>query len=208
VSTFRAKRIRRSPGHPPKLIFIDPFAPLFGPTTGEISCRAQRCLRPLLATGALLASLFLGARSYSFASQIRSSQSQTEQSSKAVVKAKYEAYLRAWKDKDYNALNNLLSDDYQALNFQGIVSTKASEIATAKEDRAYEALNGDVVSVALFGHTAVASGLIEASWQDEPGNLQRSTFRFLAVLQNQKGDWKLVATQSTKFNKPSESGKK
>lgn len=120
------------------------------------------------------------------------------------MKATYDAYLRAWKDKDYSALNNLLSDDYQAVNFQGIVSTKANEIATAKEDPTYEAMSGHVISVAVFGDSAAASGLIEASWKDAQGNLQSSTFRFLAMLQRQKGDWKLVATQSTKFNKPAE----
>jgi ketosteroid isomerase-like protein len=69
-------------------------------------------------------------------------------------------------------------------------------------------LSGDVKSVALFGGCAIASGLIEAGWKDEHENPQTSTFRFLAVLQKQKGDWELVATQSTKFNKPAEPGKR
>lgn len=124
------------------------------------------------------------------------------------MKATYEAYLRAWKSKDYTALNNLLSDGYQAVNFQGIVSTKANEIVTAKEDRMYDTLSGDVMLVVLSGDCAIASGLTEAGWKDEHGNLQTSTFRFLAVLQKEKDDWKLVATQSTKFNKPREPGKK
>jgi ketosteroid isomerase-like protein len=208
VSTCRAKRIRRSPGHRLRLIFVDPVAVLFRPRTGERLCRAQRCLRALPATEALLALLFLAANSFCVADQTGSSQFLTEHSGKGAVKATYEAYLRAWKDKGYTALNNLLSDNYQAVNFQGIVSTKANEIATAKGDRAYNTLSGNVLSVALVGDCAIASGLIEAGWKDEHENPQTSTFRFLAVLQKQKSDWKLVATQSTKFNKPAEPGKK
>jgi ketosteroid isomerase-like protein len=65
-------------------------------------------------------------------------------------------------------------------------------------------MKGDVMSVTLFGDSAVASGLIDASWKDEHGQAQQMTVRFLAVLAKQKGEWKLVATQSTRFNKPSD----
>lgn len=134
--------------------------------------------------------------------QVGSTQYHTGQSPDTAVKFAYLAYLRAWKDKDYTALNQLLSDDYQAVNFQGIVSTKTNELATAKEDSTYDTLQGYVMSVVVFGDSAVASGLIEARWKDEHGSLQGSTFRFLAILQKEQGDWKLVATQSTKFGQP------
>jgi ketosteroid isomerase-like protein len=88
--------------------------------------------------------------------------------------------------------------------FEGIVSTKANEIATAKEDRDYLAMNGEVMSVSVFGDSAVASGLTDASWKDEQGKMRQLTVRFLAMLQKQKGEWKLVATQSTKFNRPAQ----
>ena len=129
-------------------------------------------------------------------------QRQTSVSEQSVVEAAYKAYLRAWKDKDYATLDQLLSDDYKAVNFRGIVSTKANEIATAKEDHDYADMKGDVMSVTLFGGSAVASGLIDASWKDGEGKTQQITVRFLAVLSKQNGKWKLVATQSTRFNKP------
>ena len=129
-------------------------------------------------------------------------QSEASVKEQSAVEAAYEAYLHAWKDKDYAALDRLLSDDYKAVNFRGIVSTKAHEIATAKEDRDYAEMKGDVVAVTVFGDSAVASGLIHASWNDEQGKMQQMTFRFLAMFQKQKGEWKLVATQSTRFNKP------
>jgi ketosteroid isomerase-like protein len=120
----------------------------------------------------------------------------------SAVEAAYKAYLRAWKDKNYVALDRLLSDDYKAVNFRGFVSTKANEIATAKEDHDYSAMDGKVMSVTIFGDSAVVSGLIDARWKDEQGKMQLLTFRFLAMLQRQKGDWRLVATQSSRFNKP------
>jgi ketosteroid isomerase-like protein len=128
-------------------------------------------------------------------------QGQTSVGEQSVVEAAYKAYLRAWKDKDYAALDQLLSDDYKAVNFRGIVSTKANEIATAKEDHDYADMKGDVMSVTLIGGSAIASGLIDASWKDEQGKTQQITVRFLAVLSKQNGKWKLVATQSTRFNK-------
>jgi len=135
-------------------------------------------------------------------------QTETSVREQSVVEAAYKAYLRAWKDKDYAALDRLLSDDYKAVNFRGVVSTKVNEIATAKEDRDYAEMKGDVMSVTLFGDSAVASGLIDASWRDEQGKTQQMTVRFLAVLRRQKGEWKLVATQSTRFNKSSKPGER
>ena len=55
-------------------------------------------------------------------SKLRSDRSAAEESA---VEAAYKAYLRAWKDKNYVALDRLLSDDYKAVNFRGLVSTKA-----------------------------------------------------------------------------------
>jgi ketosteroid isomerase-like protein len=156
----------------------------------------------LLASGTLsiLLGLFLLGNGWLGAARVRSSGHQAEQSESTAVKAAYETYLAAWKDKGYAALNRLLSNDYQAVNFQGIVSTKAHEIATAREDRTYETLSGDVMSVAVFGNSAVASGLVEARWKDERGSVQKLTLRFLAMLQKQHGHWRLVATESTTFN--------
>ena len=91
-----------------------------------------------LANGALLlflVSLSPATRAFSFVSEIGSSKSRIQGPAKVAVKAAYAAYLRAWKEKDYDVSNELLSDDYQAVNFQGIISTKANEIATAKNDR-------------------------------------------------------------------------
>lgn len=152
-----------------------------------------------LATAAAVGSSILTSAAYINLLPMQSAASVTEQSAVATA---YKAYLQAWKNKDYAALDRLLSNDYSAVNFRGIVSTKANEIDTAKEDRDYADMQGDVMSVTVFGNSAVASGVIRASWKDERGKLEQMTFRFLAMLQKQKGDWRLVATQSTRFDQP------
>lgn len=131
----------------------------------------------------LLTSFALISNSMSSSAQQPLSKLRSDQS----VEAAYKAYLRVWKDKNYVALDGLLSDDYKAVNFRGLVSTKANEIATAKEDHDYSAMDGKVMSVTIFGDSAVVSGLIDARWKDEQGKMQLLTFRFLAMLQRQNG---------------------
>lgn len=153
-----------------------------------------------------MTALVLGSSVFFSAAQIPppSSQGDTAVPAETAVATAYQAYLRAWKDKDYATLNQILSDNYKAVNFRGVVSTKANEIASAREDRDYAAMDGNIMSVTVFGDSAVASGLIDSSWKDKQGTIQQLTVRFLAMLQKQKGEWKLVATQSTKFNRPAE----
>ena len=155
---------------------------------------SRRSLRTDAATAFLTAAVVVGAGWFCLAAQQVSTLPRGKNSNNSEVESAYNEYLRAWKDKDYAALNRILSDDYRAVDFKGVVSTKENEIATAKEDRTYDALTGDVMSVAVFGESAIASGLIHASWKDGQGTAQRTTLRFLAMLQRQQGEWKLVAT--------------
>jgi ketosteroid isomerase-like protein len=154
------------------------------------------------AVATFVTAVVLGSSAFRSVAQDALSRPGHQEPAQAAVESAYKGYLRAWKEKDYVSLNRLLSDEYRAVNFKGIVSTKADEIATAKEDRDYETLIGDIMSVNVFADSAIASGLIEASWKDEHGKIQQITLRFLAMLQRQKGEWKLVATQSTRLNRP------
>ena len=153
------------------------------------------------AVATFVTAVVLGSCACRSVAQDASSRPGRQEPVQAAVESAYKAYLRAWKEKDCASLHRLLSDDYQAVNFKGIVSTKANEIATAKDDRDYDTLTGDIKSVNVFTDSAIASGLIEASWKDEQGKMQKITLRFPAMLHKQKGEWKLVATQSTRFNK-------
>src|SRR5215470_5074461 len=78
-----------------------------------------------LSLGVLL--MFLGFAS----SHSASVESRTDEES---IKGAYKAYVKAWKTKDLAALKGLISPDYMAVNFEGTLSSKENELATAKSD--------------------------------------------------------------------------
>jgi pimeloyl-ACP methyl ester carboxylesterase len=56
------------------------------------------------------------------------------------VSRSYQAYVQAWKSKDIAALEKLISNDYMAMNYENRLSTKELELATAKDDLAWNAM--------------------------------------------------------------------
>ena len=111
----------------------------------------------------------------------------------------YRAYVTAWKLKDIAALRNLISDDYMAANFEGKVSDKENEIATAKADPEWISMTVDEIHTRKFGNTAIASGFISAQGKRKDGDIFSAKVRFLATLVKHDGIWQHVATQSTSF---------
>jgi hypothetical protein len=83
------------------------------------------------------------------------------------------------------ALQNLISDDYMAVNFENKVSSKEIEIATAKNDAAWEAMSVDEIHACVFGNTAIASGFISAQGKKADGTPFSAKVRFLAVREAQ-----------------------
>jgi ketosteroid isomerase-like protein len=102
-------------------------------------------------------------------------------------------------------LQNLISDDYMAVNFENKVSSKEIEIATAKNDAAWDAMSVDEIHARLFGNTAIASGLISAQGKKADGTPFSAKVRFLAVLVKRNGQWQLAATQSSAAKPPQHS---
>ena len=115
------------------------------------------------------------------------------------VQQAYCAYVAAWKLKDIAALKNVISDDYMAVNFEGKVSDKKNEIATAQEDPEWISMTVDEIHTREFGNTAIASGFISAQRKKKDGSMFSAKVRFLAALVKRDGIWQLVATQSTSF---------
>jgi hypothetical protein len=99
-------------------------------------------------------------------------------SNEQAVENTYKAYVQAWKTKDIVALQNLISDDYMAVNFENRVSSKEIEIATAKNDAAWDAMNVDEIHARVFGASAIASGFISGARKE---NRRRSFHRQGAV---------------------------
>jgi len=117
------------------------------------------------------------------------------------VKDAYRAYVQAWKTKDLAALEKLISPDYMAVNFEGKLSTRENELATAKSDNEWDAMAVDEIHTRIWGDTAVASGFISAQGKRPDGSSFSARVRFLAMLVKQDGRWRLVATQSGSFKK-------
>jgi ketosteroid isomerase-like protein len=115
------------------------------------------------------------------------------------VQEAYRAYVAAWKLKDVTALRNIISDDYMAVNFEGKVSDKKNEIATAQEDPEWISMTVDEIHSREFGDTAIASGFISAQGKKKDGSIFSAKVRFLAALVKRDRIWQLVATQSTSF---------
>ena|ERR1035438_7263670 len=113
--------------------------------------------------------------------------------------------FRPGRPKDIAALQNLISDDYLAVNFENRVSSKEIEIATAKNDAAWDAMNVDEIHARVFGASAIASGFISAQGKKTDGAPFTAKVRFLAVLVKQNGQWQLAATQSSALKVPQHS---
>jgi len=127
---------------------------------------------------------------------------QSRNTEESAVQDAYRAYVQAWKTKDLTALEKLISQDYMAVNFEGKLSTRENELATAKSDNEWEAMAVDEIHARIWGDTAVASGFISAQGKKPDGSSFNARVRFLAMLVRQNGRWQLVATQSSSFKKP------
>ena len=103
------------------------------------------------------------------------------------------------KFKDVTALEKIISDDYMAVNFQGKVSDKKNEIATAEADAEWISMRVDEIHSHIFENTATVSGFISARGITKDGNIFSAKVRFLGVLVKRAKKWRLVATQSSSF---------
>lgn len=53
--------------------------------------------------------------------------------------------------RDFEALDKLISPDYMAVNFEGKVSSKENEIATAKSDLDWQSMTVDEIHTRIWG---------------------------------------------------------
>ena len=65
----------------------------------------------------------------------------------------------------------MISDDYMAINFEGKISEKENEIATAKVDPEWISMTVDEIHFRKFGNTAIASDFISAQGERKDGNI-------------------------------------
>src|SRR6516165_10195370 len=113
-------------------------------------------------------------------------QAQSAKSEESVERA-YRAYVLAWKTKDLTALNKVISPDYMAVNFEGKLSSKENELATAKHDNDWAVMTVDEIHTRVCKHGSVASRFISAQQKTQDGRPINARVRFLAMLVKRDG---------------------
>jgi uncharacterized protein (TIGR02246 family) len=105
----------------------------------------------------------------------------------------------ALKNNDAAALERIYADDYTFVGDTGMIMTKAERITAFKSgDLKYESVSIDVVSIHLFGYTAVAITRITTKFA--PGvKFSDGKFITTATLVKMKGRWQLVAAGNTRL---------
>ena len=101
---------------------------------------------------------------------------------------------------DTAALDRIYADDYTFVGDTGMMMNKAERIAAFKSgDLKYESISIEVVSIHLFGDTAVAVTRITTKFA--PG-LKFTDGKFIttATLIKMKGRWQLVAAGNTRVS--------
>ncbi len=100
---------------------------------------------------------------------------------------------------DTAALDRIYADDYTFVGDTGMVMTKAERIAAFKAgDLKYESISIEVVSIHLFGDTAVAITRITTKFA--PGlKFTNGKFITTTTFVKIKGRWQLVAAGNTRI---------
>src|SRR5262245_11360530 len=106
--------------------------------------------------------------------------------------------IREWLDKDREAVNAILADDWTVIVSRGRVISKAEvmDVVFASGTSKIEAGTIDEVKVRTFGDFAVVTGRTVAvgSYQ---GNSFSVTLRFTDVFIKRGANWQAVASQGT-----------
>lgn len=116
-----------------------------------------------------------------------------------VLKAN-EAFDKAVVDRDIEAYDRIVADDFVFTDFKGNVTDKKQEIEKLRS-RKIKFIYGrsSEVRVKLYGSTAVVTGRFDAKLTDAQGKESMFAERYTAVFYRHKGNWRMVAEQSTEI---------
>jgi uncharacterized protein (TIGR02246 family) len=126
--------------------------------------------------------------------------SQAQQASGATEKAiaaLEEQWLQAQQTNNPDLMAPLLADNFVSTGYEGKVTNKVQSLADAKASKNTSAKNENV-QVAVFGNTAIATGLWVGKGTDEKGKPFDVRVRWTDTwVKMPNGKWQCVATQST-----------
>lgn len=105
----------------------------------------------------------------------------------------------ALRNNDAAALDRLYADGYIFVGDTGAMMTKAERVAAFRSgDLKYESISHEVVSIKLFGDTAVA--IVRFTTKVAPGvKISDGKFVTTATYAKTKGRWQIVAAHSSRL---------
>jgi uncharacterized protein (TIGR02246 family) len=146
----------------------------------------------------LLAVVLVAVSSFVLSQPTRSGASQKGNDEQAVRQVLNDLAAALGKN-DTAALDRIYADDYTFVGDNGMIMTKPERMAAFKSgDLKYESISIEVVSIHLFGGTAVA--ITRISTKFAPG-LKYTDGKFIttATFVKIKGRWQLVAAGNTRL---------
>lgn len=104
----------------------------------------------------------------------------------------------ALRNNDAAALDRIYADGYSFVGDTGVVTTKVQRVGAFKSgEMKYESISHEVVSIKLFGDTAVS--IVRFTTKVAPGvKVSDGKFVTTATYAKTKGRWQLVAAQSAR----------
>jgi len=129
----------------------------------------------------------------------RTADSQTvENRLKEMEKERAEALMKG----DAGFFDRTTADDYTMITSSGQLRDKARAMGDLKSGAVkFQSADVDELEVRVYGDTAVVTGRHTQKAQSA-GNDISGQYRFTRVYVKQKGQWKAVAYQATRINRP------
>jgi ketosteroid isomerase-like protein len=105
-------------------------------------------------------------------------------------------YIQAHLERDVDALDDMLADEFTIKGRWGRGTTKARRLALLEDpDFAFEAINTDNVRVEVNGESATVTGnaFIRSRYEDEESI--SPTYRFRRSYEKRNGRWQIVSVR-------------
>jgi ketosteroid isomerase-like protein len=120
------------------------------------------------------------------------------------VAALADQFTQAFEKADTGFMEKYFADEYTGIHSDGKLSTKAQEIDNVKSGNLkWASVDVHDRKIHVYGDTALVTGL-SSSTGTIGGKPYSGDYRTTQVWVKQKGDWKVVALQSTRVATPSQ----
>lgn len=124
------------------------------------------------------------------------SQPAAQPSEEAAVRAVEDRRISALVDDDFATLEAIFADDLHYTHSSAVVDDKASYMAALRSGKTkYETIERGPARVVLYGDTALMTGTAVVGLR---GRAEKLSLRYTLVYVKQRGQWRMVAWQSTR----------